>query len=216
MTYELNRDDILNEAKRHISRVAATAYNEQGVSLYDAIVPKSRDEEVLDGMLDEAVRALLAATSDVSSHTGRKFYILQDGQFSICCDRHPLSPAPNYAKYYMDDCVTPIPGTWTVTPSGGGTVEIVDGEGVTHEATFSYDNYKLGPDRHLTFDVPDFNSLMTEAFFKAVGMVLTYGVVASWLLERQSPRAEEYAGRGRNAMSEAITILYTRKKPART
>lgn len=57
--------DILPLIREEITRVATSAYDDGGSSLYDAIVPKSRDEATLNRMYDDAVSALLTRTSDI-------------------------------------------------------------------------------------------------------------------------------------------------------
>lgn len=65
--YNIYSSIILDRAKRDIARAAASAHAENGDSLYDALVNTSRDEEVLEAMLVDAIHGLVTTTADISS-----------------------------------------------------------------------------------------------------------------------------------------------------
>lgn len=51
-TYSILIQDILPLIKREVSRVAAASFSEDGTPLYDSIVITSRDEEVVQELMD--------------------------------------------------------------------------------------------------------------------------------------------------------------------
>lgn len=66
-SHYINRKKLLNSIEREVSRVAATAFAEDGTSLYDAIIITSRDEEVVKEMIDDAKSALVTRLSDIAT-----------------------------------------------------------------------------------------------------------------------------------------------------
>lgn len=54
--------------REEVTRVASSAYDDSGNSLYDAIIIKSRDEATLNRMYRDAVSALVARTSDIARY----------------------------------------------------------------------------------------------------------------------------------------------------
>ena len=72
-TYYVNTKKILPQIEREISRVAASAYSDNGTPLYDAIIPYSRDEVVLKEMIEDALSAMLTRLSDIATMTSGLF-----------------------------------------------------------------------------------------------------------------------------------------------
>lgn len=66
-SYYVNTKKVLPLIEREISRVAASAFAEDGTPLYDAIVSYSRDEAVLKEMIDDALTAMLTRLSDIAT-----------------------------------------------------------------------------------------------------------------------------------------------------
>ena len=66
-SYYVNTKKILPLIEREISRVAVSAYSDNGTPLYDAIIPYSRDEVVLKEMIEDALSAMLTRLSDVAT-----------------------------------------------------------------------------------------------------------------------------------------------------
>lgn len=62
---EINRDNVLESVKEEVSRVAASAYDNDGQSLYDAIMIYSRDESTLNKLFDDALSHLTDRTRDI-------------------------------------------------------------------------------------------------------------------------------------------------------
>ena len=60
--------DILPLVKEEVSRVAASAYDDGGNSLYDAIIIKSRDEATVERMYKDALSALMRRTADIMDY----------------------------------------------------------------------------------------------------------------------------------------------------
>lgn len=90
-SYYLNKKKTLPLIEREISRVAASAYSEDGTPLYDAIVIKSRDTETINGMIDDAATTLLARLSDVASYSSGLFeFDIPEGRSH---DINSISPA---------------------------------------------------------------------------------------------------------------------------
>jgi hypothetical protein len=66
-SYYVNKNKMLPLIEREVSRVAASAYSEEGVPLYDAIRITSRDEDTLKDMIDDAMTAMLTKLSDITT-----------------------------------------------------------------------------------------------------------------------------------------------------
>lgn len=73
--YGIDREKIFESVKQEVSRVAASAYADDGTSLYDAIVITSRDADTIAGLIDDAETALVVRMSDIAS--------VQDDQFGF-------------------------------------------------------------------------------------------------------------------------------------
>lgn len=67
MEIKVNKATILDEAKREIFRVADSAYDNEGNSLYDGIITTSRDETTLGQMFSDACTAYTKRIADVVS-----------------------------------------------------------------------------------------------------------------------------------------------------
>lgn len=72
-SYYVNKKKILPLIEREISRVAASAFAEDGTPLYDAIVTTSRDSDVIEEMIDDAATALLVRESDIATYSSGTF-----------------------------------------------------------------------------------------------------------------------------------------------
>lgn len=72
-TYYINKKKILPVIEREISRVAASAFGEDGTPLFDAIKLTSRDEDVVSEMIDDAATAMLTRLSDIATYTSGLF-----------------------------------------------------------------------------------------------------------------------------------------------
>lgn len=71
--YELDKGKIYSQVDREVSRVAASAFGEDGSSLYDAIVLTSRDKDTIYEMIDDAASALLTRLSDIATYCAGVF-----------------------------------------------------------------------------------------------------------------------------------------------
>lgn len=72
-SYYINKNKMLPLIEREISRVASSAFGEDGVPLYDAIHTTSRDEDVLKDMIDDAMTAMLTRLSDIATLSSGMF-----------------------------------------------------------------------------------------------------------------------------------------------
>ena len=61
----LNRDNVLEGVREEVSRVAASAYDGEGQSLYDAIMVYERDESTLQRLFDDALSQLTDRSRDI-------------------------------------------------------------------------------------------------------------------------------------------------------
>ena len=66
-SYYVNTNKVLPLIEREISRVAASAFAEDGSPLYDAIIPYSRDVDVLKELIEDALTAMLTRLSDIAT-----------------------------------------------------------------------------------------------------------------------------------------------------
>lgn len=67
MTYSINPSTLFASAEKEISRFAATAYSEDGASLYDAYKVLDRDKATIEGYINEAVDAICVRLFDVAT-----------------------------------------------------------------------------------------------------------------------------------------------------
>lgn len=65
MIYTINSATIYNLANEEISRAAAAAYSEDGVSLYDSVVLHSNDADEVARLQGDAVNTIVKRTWDV-------------------------------------------------------------------------------------------------------------------------------------------------------
>lgn len=68
-SHYINKKKILPLIEKEIARVAAAAFSEDGVPLYDGIINTSRDTDTLKEMIDDAKTALVTRFSDVATMT---------------------------------------------------------------------------------------------------------------------------------------------------
>ncbi len=61
----INRDNVLEGVREEVSRVAASAYDGEGQSLYDAIMVYERDESTLERLFDDALSHLTERSRDI-------------------------------------------------------------------------------------------------------------------------------------------------------
>lgn len=81
----INRDNVLERVREEVSRVAASAYDGEGQSLYDAIMVYSRDEDALKRLFSDALSHFMERTRDIlTKHT------------SVSATEHQL-------EYYLPD-----------------------------------------------------------------------------------------------------------------
>lgn len=72
-SYYINKKKIFPLIEREVSRVASSAYAEDGTPLYDAIVIKSRDKDTVNEMIDDAATAMLTRLSDIATYSSGLF-----------------------------------------------------------------------------------------------------------------------------------------------
>lgn len=66
MTYDINKTTIIDSIEKEISRFAASAYGEDGSSLYDAYRITSRDQQTIEDYIADAVDAICVRLYDVA------------------------------------------------------------------------------------------------------------------------------------------------------
>ena len=72
-SYYINKNKILPLIEREVSRVAASAFAEDGTPLYDAIVITSRDTDIIKEMIDDAATAMLTRLSGLATYSSGLF-----------------------------------------------------------------------------------------------------------------------------------------------
>lgn len=65
MTYTVNNTNITNLITEEVSRVAASAYSEDGASLYDSVAIHSRDADTISRLIRDGVDAIARRTTDI-------------------------------------------------------------------------------------------------------------------------------------------------------
>lgn len=72
-SYYINKNKILPQIEKEVSRVAASAFAEDGTPLYDAIVIKSRDTDTVKDMIEDAATAMLTRLADIATYSSGLF-----------------------------------------------------------------------------------------------------------------------------------------------
>lgn len=72
-SYYINKNKILPLIEKEVSRVAASAFAEDGTPLYDAIVIRSRDTDTVKDMIDDAATAMLTRLADIATYSSGLF-----------------------------------------------------------------------------------------------------------------------------------------------
>lgn len=72
-SYYINKKKLIPLIEKEVSRVAASAFAEDGTPLYDAIVIKSRDTDTINEMIDDAATAMLTRLSDIATYSSGLF-----------------------------------------------------------------------------------------------------------------------------------------------
>lgn len=65
VVFTINRGNVLEGVREEVSRVAASAYDGEGQSLYDAIMVYERDESTLQRLFDDALSHLTDRSRDI-------------------------------------------------------------------------------------------------------------------------------------------------------
>ena len=68
-SYFINKNKITPLIEREVSRVAASAFAEDGTPLYDAIVTTSRDTDTIKEMIEDAATTMLTRFSDIATYS---------------------------------------------------------------------------------------------------------------------------------------------------
>ena len=77
LTYTIDDKHIIELAAEELSHVADKLYNDQGASLYDAIILTSKDNDIATRFLYDAINSFAARTFDICYRTsdGFNFYV---------------------------------------------------------------------------------------------------------------------------------------------
>lgn len=67
MTYEIDTEKLYARIEKEISRVAASSYSDDGVSLYDSIKVTSRDGDIIKEYCQGAVNAISVAFAEYAT-----------------------------------------------------------------------------------------------------------------------------------------------------
>lgn len=72
-SYYINKNKITPLIEKEVSRVAASAFAEDGTPLYDGIVITSRDTDTIKEMIEDAATAMLTRFSDIATYSSGLF-----------------------------------------------------------------------------------------------------------------------------------------------
>lgn len=65
MAITLTKSTILASVKAEVAQVADLAYDEGGNSLYDAVIVTTKDEDLVEALIDDAVMLITAGNTDI-------------------------------------------------------------------------------------------------------------------------------------------------------
>lgn len=72
-SYYINKNKITPLIEKEVSRVAASAFAEDGTPLYDGIVITSRDVDTIREMIEDAATAMPTRFSDIATYSSGLF-----------------------------------------------------------------------------------------------------------------------------------------------
>ena len=67
MDYLIDRETLMASVEEEVSRVADTAYSDDGTSLYDGIAIMSSDRDTVGKYLDDAISGIVHRTEDIAT-----------------------------------------------------------------------------------------------------------------------------------------------------
>lgn len=84
MDYSIDKDALWDLIDEEVSRVADKAYGEDGTSLYDSVVLTSRDKNLVNRFIDDAVSAMALRAFDIcKSSIGKLEFFVPDFDTSM-------------------------------------------------------------------------------------------------------------------------------------
>ena len=229
---EINERDVLEKTREEISKVAASAYDGDGQSLYDSIIVYSRDADDMKRLFTDALSRLTERSRDILSSITYS-YIKQcykvDMNFVETGEVKPyyfVESPPDTTQMFSDaDGV----------PYAGGPVSVVyDDEnniyniqfmtepnllldpptaGIVATGSFAGDSDKveLYYPHKLEYNLPDFNAALLPMVSADVVRFLTQHITAQWLVGKRYQRAEEFVAHANVVLEETIHHLKIRK-----
>lgn len=96
MTYNINKETIINMVEKEISRFAARAYDESGGSLFDSYKILDRDKDVLSVYINTAVTFILTRFSDIATNGGENKIAFNIPDFDDTMDQSVVTVLDEY------------------------------------------------------------------------------------------------------------------------
>ena len=218
---EIKDSDVLEKVKEEVSRVAASAYDGDGQSLYESIMVYSRDADDLKRLFKDALSRLTERSRDIlvgqTEGLVGKFYCVE------------MSFSEGNVPYYFED-----------GPTVNTAFKNKDGEtypdrvAVTSESpyppmlfniTFYEDNTSIATGefsegtgkvdvnypRKFKYNLPDFNTSLLPMVNADVMRFLVQHITAQWLVGKRYQRAEEFVAHANVVLEETIHHMKIRK-----
>ncbi|MBO4498778.1 MAG: hypothetical protein J5732_00800 [Bacteroidaceae bacterium] len=222
---EIKRDKVLESVKEEVSRVAASAYNGEGFSLYDSIIIYSRDGGALQRMYKDALSKLVERSRDIlleqlpESPTEEFYAVLMVSTEPDAEQKYYYFKAnpPIASQIYADANGIPFSGTKGVAYNSEQEeyeISFHRDDMLIATGTFSADSEPLRFLYHpeqLIYNLPDFNMSLLKLANADVVRFLTQYITALWLIEKHYQRAEEFVSHANMVLEETIHHLKIRK-----
>ena len=216
---------MLESVREEVSRVAASAYDGDGQSLYDAIMIYSRDESGLQRLYKDALSKLVERSRDIlleqipESPTEVFYSVLMVPTEAGAEQKNYYfkTNPPTAEQVYVDANGIPFNGTKGVA---------YDSEQEKYEISFYASDVLIAtgsfpansePSRfiyhpeQLQYNLPDFNMSLLGLVNADVVRFLTQYITALWLIEKRYQRAEEFVNHANLVLEETIHHLKIRK-----
>ena len=222
---EINESDVLEKVKEEISRVAASAYDGDGQSLYESIMVYSRDTDDLKRLFNDARSRLTERSRDILvRHVQAQpeevlFGVLMvptgEGKSKMYYFKN--NPPIAAQDFKDEDGVVYVGSKGTIYNEETGLYRIRffdDGATISREGYFdpsSEPELMIVHPELLQYNLPDFNVSLLPMVSADVERFLVQHITAQWLVGKRYQRAEEFVAHANVVLEETIHHLKIRK-----
>lgn len=224
---EINKKELLDNIQEEISRVAKSAYDGEGKSLYDTIIPYTRDADTIERLINDAISRLTDRSRDILVEyvKGKMPEELYHVDMVFIADDtvkryYFASSPPTEGMRVKDEDGQYVNWTVAVMHAIEANLYIIGFEDWTTEPITVVANGRFPADSEkelyvhpytFKYNLPDFNPSLLDMVTADVYRFFVQHVTAQWLVEKQYARAEEFVAHANVVLEETIHHLKIRK-----